>query len=142
MFAKLVLIGNVGQDPEYSFNERTGETYINFSVAVTSGKDDKKRTEWYSCTAKADSNAAKFCSDYVRSGDKVYIEGYPTINSYMNKERQIVSNISCWINQINIVASKKPPTNTNNNTEEVHAVLTEEIPVDDKLASIPVAEAE
>lgn len=138
MFAKLVLIGNVGQDPEYTYNDTTGETYMNFSVAVTTGKDEKKRTDWYKCTVKADSQVAKYCSDYVRSGDKVYIEGLPKVNSYMNKERQLIANINIWVNQINIVASKKIADPNDGSTVEPPVAENWQDP-DSHLASLPVA---
>lgn len=142
MFEKLIIIGNVGQDPEYNLNEKTGETYLNLSVAVTKGKDENKRTKWYECSVKADSHIAKYCSEYIRCGDKVYIEGYPVVNAYVNKERQLIANIQCKMTQANLIASKKPLQNASSLEQTNYDVDDSQIPeqpAEVRLASLPVA---
>jgi single-strand DNA-binding protein len=73
---KVVILGNVGQDPEYKALQNGG--VVSLSVATTeswTGKDGQRqeKTEWHRCTAFG--KLADIIRDYVRKGSKVYLEG-------------------------------------------------------------------
>lgn len=80
---KLLLIGNVGRDPERRY-KADGESFVTFSLAVTSGFKDNKKTDWMeiSCNGRIADNAEK----YVKKGSQLFIEGNPGINAYIDKE--------------------------------------------------------
>lgn len=76
---KVILIGNVGADPEVRYLDR-GMATANFRVATTergytmqNGTQVPDRTEWHSIVLWR--NLAEWAEKYVRKGMKLYIEG-------------------------------------------------------------------
>src|ERR1700761_1762854 len=74
---KVILIGNVGKDPEVKFLP-SGQAVANFTLATTDRTKDKQgewqdRTEWHNLTAYQ--RTAEIIRDYVKKGSKIYVEG-------------------------------------------------------------------
>ncbi len=75
---KVILIGNLGRDPEIRTME-SGDLVANLSVATSETWTDKnsgekrERTEWHRVTIFG--GAAKVAQDYLKKGSKVYLEG-------------------------------------------------------------------
>lgn len=75
---KVILIGNLGQDPEVRFAQ-DGTCIANLSIATDESYKDKQtnqivpKTEWHKCVAGA--RLGEICRDYLKKGSKVYIEG-------------------------------------------------------------------
>ena len=75
---KVILIGNLGQDPEVRYMPN-GNAVTNISVATSeSWKDkstgaDQERTEWHRVVMFR--RLAEIAGEYLRKGSKVYIEG-------------------------------------------------------------------
>lgn len=75
---KVILIGNLGQDPETRYTQ-SGAAVTNFSMATSESWKDKQsgdheeRTEWHRCVAFG--RVAEVCGEYLRRGSKVYVEG-------------------------------------------------------------------
>jgi len=76
---KVILIGNVGADPEVRYLER-GTAIANFNLATTergyvmqNGTQVPDRTDWHSIVLWR--NLAEWAERYVRKGMKLYIEG-------------------------------------------------------------------
>jgi single-strand DNA-binding protein len=74
---KVLLIGNVGRDPEMRYLQ-SGEPVTTFSVATNrrwTGSDGQPReeTEWHNVVAWR--KLAEQCNEYLNKGRKVYIEG-------------------------------------------------------------------
>ena len=77
MINKVILIGNLGADPELRHTQ-SGVTVASFRVATTErwkGQDGQmqEQTEWHSCNAWG--KLAEICGKYLQKGSKVYIEG-------------------------------------------------------------------
>lgn len=77
MINKVILIGNLGQDPELKYTQ-AGTAVANLSVAtsrVWKDRDGNKQeeTEWHRVIVWA--QTAEFCSNYLSKGNKVYVEG-------------------------------------------------------------------
>lgn len=76
---KVILIGNVGKDPEIRTTQ-DGRKFANLRIATSENWRDKnsgerkERTEWHSVVVFND-NLAKVVEQYVRKGSKLYIEG-------------------------------------------------------------------
>lgn len=76
---KVILVGNVGKDPEIRTTQ-DGRKFANLRVATSESWRDKmsgerkERTEWHSVVVFND-NLAKVVEQYVRKGSKLYIEG-------------------------------------------------------------------
>lgn len=75
---KVILVGNLGQDPEARTFANGGEV-VNLRIATSETWKDKdgnrqERTEWHS-VAIFNENLAKVAKSYLRKGSKVYLEG-------------------------------------------------------------------
>jgi single-strand DNA-binding protein len=76
---KVILIGNLGRDPE-SRSFQNGGKVVNLRIATTESWKDratgerKEKTEWHS-VAIFNENLANVAERYLRKGSKVYIEG-------------------------------------------------------------------
>ena len=75
---KVILIGNLGKDPEVRHLEN-GAVVANFSIATSETYTDRntgqkvENTDWHNIVVK--NKAAEICEKYLSKGDKVYIEG-------------------------------------------------------------------
>jgi len=83
MLNKVILIGNVGKDPE-TFNTDSGLCICKFSLATTEKYKDKKETEWHRITAFG--KIAELCEQYVKKGSKLYLEGKIKTEEYESKD--------------------------------------------------------
>lgn len=76
---KVILIGNVGRDPDIKFFDN-GSAVANFTLATTergytaaNGTQIPDRTEWHNIVCWR--GLAKVAEQFVRKGSQVYIEG-------------------------------------------------------------------
>jgi single-strand DNA-binding protein len=75
---KVILVGNLGNDPEAKSFSNGGEV-VNMSVATTESWKDRdgnkqERTEWHRVVI-FNENLGKVAKQYLRKGSKVYLEG-------------------------------------------------------------------
>jgi single-strand DNA-binding protein len=76
---KVILIGNLGKDPEIKSFQNGGKI-ANFSIATSEQWKDKmsgerkERTEWHNITISGD-GLVGVVERYLKKGSKVYIEG-------------------------------------------------------------------
>ncbi len=83
---KVILIGNVGKDPEVRYFDNGGAV-ANFSLATTergytaaNGTQIPDRTDWHNIVLWR--GLAEVAEKYVRKGSKIYIEGKIRTRSY------------------------------------------------------------
>lgn len=74
---KVILVGNLGQDPEIRYNQ-SGGAIANLSLATSdewTGKQGQKqeKTEWHRVVVFG--KLAEIVGEYLRKGSKVYFEG-------------------------------------------------------------------
>ena len=77
MINKVILIGNLGSDPELRYTQ-SGTPVASFRVATTErwkGQDGQmqEQTEWHSVVTWK--RLAEICGEHLRKGLRVYIEG-------------------------------------------------------------------
>ena len=89
MLNKMLLIGNVGRDPEMRYTPN-GNAVTNFSVAVnrryTVNGEQQEETEWFRIVAW--NRLAETCNNYVTRGMKVYVEGRLRSDSWVGQDGQ------------------------------------------------------
>lgn len=76
MVNKVILVGNLGADPEVK--DVNGSKVANFRIATSETYTDKQgakqtNTEWHSIVAWR--NLAEIIEKYVKKGSQVYVEG-------------------------------------------------------------------
>jgi single-strand DNA-binding protein len=79
-FAKITIMGYLGKDPESFTYGADKKTAAKFSVAVSTGKSDDKKTDWFNCTVFG--NQAKNAMDYLQKGKSVVVFGRLTLRAY------------------------------------------------------------
>ena len=76
---KVILVGNLGRDPEVRTMQNGGEL-VNLSIATSeqwrdkSSNEKKEKTEWHRVVI-FNENLVKVAKDFLQKGKKVYIEG-------------------------------------------------------------------
>ena len=84
---KVILLGNVGKDPEVKFLP-SGLPVANLTLATSDRFKDtagewQDRTEWHNLTAYQ--RVAEIIRDYVKKGSKLYVEGRIQTRSWDDK---------------------------------------------------------
>ena len=85
---KVLLIGNLGKDPEVRFTGN-GRAVARFPVATSDVWNDQEgqrqeRTEWHNIVVWG--KQAESCGQYLQKGRQVFIEGRIQTRSYDDKE--------------------------------------------------------
>ena len=87
---KVILIGNLGRDPELRYTQ-SGQAVVNFTLATNKNYTKKsgereERTEWHRIIAWA--RTAELCAEYLAKGRTVYVEGRLQTREWEDKEGQ------------------------------------------------------
>lgn len=87
MVNKVILVGNLGKDPEIRNFENN--SVANFSLATSETYTDKNGerqtlTEWHNISVWG--RGAETVQKYLKKGSKVYIEGKITYRKYQDKD--------------------------------------------------------
>lgn len=85
---KVVLIGNLGQDPELRYTG-SGTAVCNMRLATNESYKDASgqlvdKTEWHNVVAWA--RLAEICGEYLKKGSQVYFEGSLQTRSYDDRD--------------------------------------------------------
>ena len=88
MINKVILIGNLGSDPELKYVQ-DGTPVASFNIATSErwkGQDGqmKEQTEWHRIVAWR--RLAETCKEYLHKGSKVYIEGKLQTRKWQDKD--------------------------------------------------------
>lgn len=86
MINKVILLGNVGRDPEIRYFDND-QAVANFSIATTErafktrdGQEIPERTEWHNIVAWR--GLAKLAENYIKKGTQLYVEGKLRTRTY------------------------------------------------------------
>jgi single-strand DNA-binding protein len=89
---KVILVGNLGRDPEVR-NTQAGGKVVSFSVATSESWNDKasgerkEKTQWHRI-AIFNERLGEVAEKFLRKGSKVYIEGTLESRKYTDKDGQ------------------------------------------------------
>src|SRR6266480_2880706 len=114
MLNKIMLIGNLGKDPELNVTS-DGTPVTKFSLAVnrttkTSTGEKKEETDWFNIVAWR--QLAELCERYLHKGSKVYIEGRLTQRKYTDKEGVQRTSVEVIANDMQMLDSKAASTSS------------------------------
>src|SRR5262245_6647722 len=85
---KVILIGNLGKDPEIRYTA-TGSAIANITIATSESWKDKQtgenveRTEWHRVVFYQ--RLAEIVGEYLRKGSKIYLEGRLQTRKWQDK---------------------------------------------------------
>ncbi|MCA8901044.1 MAG: single-stranded DNA-binding protein, partial [Hyphomonas sp.] len=89
---KVILVGNVGQDPEVRQFQNGGQV-ASFSLATSETWKDrntgerKEKTEWHRISVFSE-GLVRVVQNYVKKGSKLYIEGQLETRKWQDKDGQ------------------------------------------------------
>lgn len=72
MYQKLIIVGNLGRDPEMRYTP-DGKAIVTLSVAASRKYKNNDETTWFRVTVW--DKAAESCNEYLRKGARVLVEG-------------------------------------------------------------------
>ncbi|HET9947784.1 MAG TPA: single-stranded DNA-binding protein [Longimicrobiales bacterium] len=103
---KITLIGNVGRDPDIQ-QTKSGTKVAHFSIATNrrapAGSEEEERTDWHRLTLWA--RQAQFAEDYIRTGDRIYVEGRLQYDSY-ERDGVVIPTAEIHVNEVLLLSSK------------------------------------
>lgn len=84
---KIMLIGNLGRDPEMNYTP-SGTACTKFSIAVSERRKNKEGnyendTTWFNIIAW--NKIAEICGEHLKKGSKVFVEGKLVMRKYTDK---------------------------------------------------------
>ena len=86
---KVIIVGNLGNDPDVKYSNGGGSPITRISVATSEQWTDKntqqkqERTEWHRVVFFG--RLAEIAGEYLRKGSKVYLEGSLRTNKYTDQ---------------------------------------------------------
>jgi len=119
---KMMLIGNVGRDPEMRYMPN-GNPVTNFSVAVNRNRtspegERREETEWFRIVTYT--KLAEICNQYVKKGGKVYVEGRIQVRTYDGQDGLKHTIVEVIANDVQMLDSR-PRTGDESGGAEVSA---------------------
>lgn len=124
---KVILIGNLGKDPEVRHLEN-GAAVANFSIATSENYKDRKtgekvsQTEWHNIVAWR--GLAEIAEKYLKKGAKVYIEGKLKTRTWQDKDGNnrystevITDNLTMLGSTLESMASSNQENSTENESK-------------------------
>ena len=131
---KVILVGNVGKDPEVRYIEN-GTAVARFSLATNESYTNKSgekvtNTEWHNVVLWR--SLAEICEKYVKKGAQLYIEGKITTRAWSDKEGNKRYTTEIIGNQMQLLGSRSASDGSATiSEEEVHEVNAISEPADD-----------
>ncbi|MCY1003956.1 single-stranded DNA-binding protein [Myxococcus sp. MISCRS1] len=119
---KVMLIGNLGGDPEVRFTPN-GQAVANFRIATSESWTDKEgkkqeRTEWHRIVVWG--KLAELCGEYLKKGRQVWVEGRLQTREWTDKENRKNYTTEVVVTEMTFLG-KKIGTQQPGRTTEQHA---------------------
>lgn len=116
MINKVILIGNLGADPEIRYTQ-SGTPVVNFRVATTERWKDQsgqqqEQTEWHSIVAWR--RLAEICGEYLSKGSRVYIEGKLQTRKWQDQNGNDRYTTEIVANEMKMLSPRGSGTGTDN----------------------------
>ena len=107
-FNKVILIGNLGRDPE-SRTLPSGAKVTEFSVATsesynTRGGEKVEQTTWF--RAEAWERLSDIASQYLKKGDQVYLEGRLRMEEYTDRDGNTRTALRLRVTDMNLMGGR------------------------------------
>lgn len=105
---KVILIGNLGADPEVRFTPG-GQAVANFRIATSESWNDKQgnkqeRTEWHRIVVWG--KLAELCGEYLKKGRQCYVEGRLQTREWTDKENKKNYTTEVVANQVTFLGGR------------------------------------
>ena len=137
-YQKIVIVGNLGRDPEMTYLPNNGQAVTNFNVATNrqytaSNGERVKETTWFRVTAWG--RQAETCNQYLRRGSKVLVEGRLTADPatggprlWSGQDGQMRASYEITAQTVNFMSTRAEDEAYQTSTPEANQVAGDEIP--------------
>jgi single-strand DNA-binding protein len=127
---KVILLGNLGKDPETKTFENGG-VICSFPLATTDSYFDREKnqrvdlpTEWHNIRVSK-AGLAKVAQQYLKKGSQVYIEGSLRTRTYQTKEGETKYFTEISVDELVLTGSRP---NTDNGSTSSQAESVSQVP--------------
>jgi len=108
-FNKIILVGNLGRDPELRYTAQ-GTPVCSFSMATTERRKDRNgesqdQTIWFKVTLW--NRLAETASQYLQKGKSVYIEGRLRVEEYTDREGRPRTSLEVTATDMHFIGSRQ-----------------------------------
>lgn len=112
-FAKVTIVGNLGQDPEIRYTP-SGTMNVQFSMAADgrkrSGEGEQENTTWFRVTAW-DKHAERLVNlierGYIAKGRQLYVDGQLETRQYTDRNNQPRTSLDVTLSDFQFVGSRQ-----------------------------------
>ena len=104
---RMIITGYASRDAEFR-TDSTGKDFATFSVGVSVGSKDNPKTDWVDISC---GGSLLGIAKYIKQGCKLFIEGFPSIGAYLNKENKPTANQKLFANYMEILTFKSEIAN-------------------------------
>ena len=131
MYQKVVIVGNLGTDPEMRFTP-SGIPVTSFRVAVNrrwtdSNGELREKTTWFRVTAWR--KLAEQCNQYLSKGRLVLVEGEIDASAWLDNEGQPRATLELTARNVRFLGRREPePTSVEGVAESGADFLDEDVP--------------
>lgn len=131
---KVILIGNLGKDPEVRHLEN-GAVVANFSLATSESYTDRvtgerrENTDWHNIVVWR--GLAEVVEKYVKKGHKIYVEGKLKTRSWQDKDGNTRYTTEVLADELTMLSRPDQPTNSNEAPYSSSGTPTNPTKVDD-----------
>jgi single-strand DNA-binding protein len=107
---KVILVGNLGQDPETRYMP-SGKAVTNLRLATSDSWKDKQtgeqreQTEWHSVVMY--DRLAEIAAEYLRKGSQIYVEGRLKTRKWQDKEGKDRYTTEIIANEMQMLGSRR-----------------------------------
>ncbi len=111
-FAKVTIVGNLGQDPEVRYTP-SGTMNVQFSIAAAGrrrGEGDQENTTWFRVTAwdkQAERLVTLIERGYVAKGRQLYVDGQLETRQYTDRNGQPRTSLDVTMSDFQFVGSRQ-----------------------------------
>lgn len=102
---KVILIGNLGKDPELKYGQASGKAVCRFSLAVSERRSNEEQTEWFNIVCF--DRTAEVANEYLSKGRQVYLEGRLQTRKYQDKDGMDRYMTEVIVNQMTMLGSRR-----------------------------------
>lgn len=111
---KVILVGNLGKDPEVRYLD-SGVAVANFSLATTENYKNKEgervsQTEWHNVVFWR--GLAEIAEKYLKKGDSIYVEGKIRTRKWEDKEGNTRYSTEVLADNMTMLGKKSSKDNT------------------------------
>jgi len=107
-FNKIILVGNLGRDPELRYTAQ-GTPVCSFSMATNERRKDRNgemqdQTTWFRITLW--NRLAETASQYLQKGKQVYIEGRLRVDEYIDRDGKPRQSLEVHATDMHFIGSR------------------------------------